>query len=103
MKFVAHERFQYVLLKKFGKSDNKWCLRPLTTLTLTYTGPNLVCVYELLNMESKNNISRNIGFGCPNMCPEKDHRLGVICLALVGHIFAATFDDLSGQINIFTS
>ena len=25
-KFVAHERFQYVLLKKFGKFDNSSCL-----------------------------------------------------------------------------
>ena len=26
MKFVAHERFQYVLLNKFGEWENNWII-----------------------------------------------------------------------------
>ena len=33
-KFVAHERFQYVLLKKFGESDQQVCKKVYTIICL---------------------------------------------------------------------
>ncbi len=36
MKFVAHERFQYVLLKKFGKKFGKYIYLDDTNICIEY-------------------------------------------------------------------
>ena len=42
-KFVAHERFQYVLLKKFGESDQQ--VRKNVYITINFAGYAFYCCF----------------------------------------------------------